>query len=177
MEEVGSSNPVFLIIHKKAAIRSYLCSAFQKRSFLPLKQQKTMKNALFFMVFCLAAFSSAIMAAPDRACPCGAKLSAPLRARTSARERVRGSHKKERFAAPRTFLFPAPNRACPCGAKFGGRGCRHRPPHRTSVLPNCQGQPQKKNRFSGSFFVAAAFQPNPNFQFLPLTPFSPREFH
>ena len=32
--------------------------------------------------------------APDRACPCGAKLSAPLRARTSARERVRGSHKK-----------------------------------------------------------------------------------
>ena len=94
MEEVGNSNPVFLIIHKKAAIRSYLCSAFQKRSFLPLKQQKTMKNALFFMVFCLAAFSSAIMAAPDRACPCGAKLSAPLRARTSARERVRGSHKK-----------------------------------------------------------------------------------
>ena len=90
MEEVGSSNPVFLIIHKKAAIRSYLCSAFQKRSFLPLKQQKTMKNALFFMVFCLAAFSSAIMAAPDR--------------------------------------------ACPCGAKFGGRGCRHCPPHRTSVL-------------------------------------------
>ena len=66
MEEVGNSNPVFLIIHKKAAIRSYLCSAFQKRSFLPLKQQKTMKNALFFMVFCLAAFSSAIMANIDK---------------------------------------------------------------------------------------------------------------
>ena len=135
MEEVGNSNPVFLIIHKKAAIRSYLCSAFQKRSFLPLKQQKTMKNALFFMVFCLAAFSSAIMAAPDRACPCGAKLSAPLRARTSARERVRGSQrKKKRFAVPHSFLSLAPDRACPCGAKFGGRGCRHRPPHRTSVL-------------------------------------------
>ena len=134
MEEVGSSNPVFLIIHKKAAIRSYLCSAFQKRSFLPLKQQKTMKNALFFMVFCLAAFSSAIMAAPDRACPCGAKLSAPLRARTSARERVRGSHKKREVRGSMYVPFPAPDRACPCGAKLGGRGCRHRPPHRTSVL-------------------------------------------
>ena len=134
MEEVGNSNPVFLIIHKKAAIRSYLCSAFQKRSFLPLKQQKTMKNALFFMVFCLAAFSSAIMAAPDRACPCGAKLSASLRARTSARERVRGSHKKREVRGSMYVPFPAPDRACPCGAKFGGRGCCHRPPHRTSVL-------------------------------------------
>lgn len=28
---------------------------------MPLKQQKTMKNTLFFMVFYLAAFSSAIM--------------------------------------------------------------------------------------------------------------------
>ena len=115
MEEVGSSDPVFSIIRKKAAIRSYLCSAFQKRSFLPLKQQKTMKNALFFMVFCLAAFSSAIMAAPDRACPCGAKLSASLRARTSARERVRGSHKK-RFAVPHSFLSLAPAGQSSAGA-------------------------------------------------------------
>lgn len=30
---------------------------------MPLKQQKTMKNTLFFMVFYLAAFSSAIMSA------------------------------------------------------------------------------------------------------------------
>lgn len=118
MEEVGNSNPVFLIIHKKAAIRSYLCSAFQKRSFLPLKQQKTMKNALFFMVFCLAAFSSAIMAAPDR--------------------------------------------ACPCGAKFGGRGCRHRPPHRTSVL----SAGAAKTRHSACYTAFMAARPELNMNFL-----------
>ena len=56
-----------------------------------------------------------------------------------------------------TFLFrlelftAAPDRACGYAAKFGARGFRRRSPHRTSFLPNRQGQPQKKNRLRGSF--------------------------
>ena len=60
--DVDSSNPVFLKINEKAALKYYLYFTFHKYSFLPHKQQKTMKNSTFFMVFCLAAFSSAIMA-------------------------------------------------------------------------------------------------------------------
>ena len=141
MEEVGNSNPVFLIIHKKAAIRSYLCSAFQKRSFLPLKQQKTMKNALFFMVFCLAAFSSAIMAAPDRACPCGAKLSASLRARTSAQSGSGAATKKERFAAPCTFLFPPLTGLAPAGQSSAGAAAATA--HLTELQFSPQGQQKR----------------------------------
>lgn len=56
----------------------------------------------------------------------------------------------------RLELFTAaPNRACGCAAKFGARGFRHCTPHRTSFLPNRQGQPQKKNRFRGSFLWQA----------------------
>ena len=49
--DVDSSNPVFLKINEKAALKYYLYFTFHKYSFLPHKQQKTMKNVLFFMVF------------------------------------------------------------------------------------------------------------------------------
>ena len=46
-----SSKPVFSIKHKIAAVKFYRLSTSKNPLFLPLKQQKTMKNALFFMVF------------------------------------------------------------------------------------------------------------------------------
>ena len=48
---VDSSKLVFLIIHKKAAIKSYLYSILQKRSFLPLKQQKNHEKRIVFHGF------------------------------------------------------------------------------------------------------------------------------
>ena len=57
----------------------------------------------------------------------------------------------KRFKFNRRFTL----QGCGCAAKFGARGFHHRAPHRTSFLPDCQGQPQKKNRFRGSFLWRA----------------------
>ena len=123
----GSSNPVFLIIRKKAAIKYYLCPRFISARFSRIHSKKPRKPYCFSRFFCLAAFSSASMASMC---------------------------KKDIFAhfLYRLELFTStPDRACGSAAKFGARGFRHRVPHRTSFLLNRQGQPQKKNRKSGSF--------------------------
>ena len=57
-----------------------------------------------FTTFC-ADSNYSPLATPDRACACGAKLSASLRARTSAREQVRSSQKKNRKSGSFTLLF------------------------------------------------------------------------
>lgn len=123
------------------------------------------KDIFATFLCCLELFTST----PDRACGCAAKLSASLRARTSARERVRGSHKKRTakavpylYAEFMELLLP-PDRACACGAKLSAFA-----PSTNVISPQLlRATKNRGTAYAGPRFLAAACQPNPNFSLLP----------